>query len=257
MTELRSYQDWAVEYVGDVGSFARRGEMIRDFLIEEGMTPNSQVLEIGCGALDSAVHLIRYLAPGHFTAIEPNGWLVNAGMEMFPDLQSRGPRFLWNTDFDASAAAVHFDFVVCHSVFSHAAHWQLPLALAKVRAVVDEGAKWLASYRRGEQNSFAKEWVYPGVSTFRLDTVRAYAYHAGWHALPREDLKQRLSAECPADLHDWVRLLAIGTSEEMNDVRLAEEEIETAERETREIAETLYVERMEALDADWVARLRS
>lgn len=257
MTEMRSYQEWAIDFVGDPGSFGRRGEMIRDFLIEEGMTPNSNVLEIGCGCLEESVHLVRHLAPGHYAGIEPSGWLVNAGMEMFPDLQSRAPRFSWRTDFDAGEFGLQFDFVVCHSVMSHMAHWQLPLALANVRAVVGEGAKWLASYRRGEENSYAKEWVYPGVSTFRLDTIRAYAYHAGWHALGRDDLKQRLSAECPADLHDWVRLLAIAPSAEMNEVRLAEEEIERVELETREIAETLYVERMKALDEDWVARLRS
>lgn len=257
MTELRSYWDWATEFTGDTSSFQRRGELILQFLIEEGLTPSSRVLELGCGNLNSGVHLIRHLSPGHYVGVDPNGWTVNAGVENFPDLQSRGPRFLWNSDFDAASVGVKFDFVICHSVVSHMAHWQLPLALANVRAVVNEGATWLASYRRGEENTYAKEWVYPGVATFRLDTVRAYAYHAGWHALAREDLKQRLSAECPADLHDWVRLLAIGTSAEMNDVRLQEEEIEKVEMETREIAETLYVERMEALDADWATRLRS
>lgn len=253
MTELRSYQDWAIAYVGDPGSFGRRGQLILDFLIEEGMTPNSHVLEIGCGCLEESVQLIRHLAPGHYAGIEPSGWLVNAGLEMFPDLESRAPKFFWNTDFDAAAAGVKFDFVICHSVMSHMAHWQLPLALTNVRSVVNEGAKWLASYRRSEENSYSREWQYPGVSTFRLDTIRAYAYHAGWHALARDDLRQRLSAECPADLHDWIRLLAIAPSAEMNEVRLAEEDIERVELETREIAETLYAERMKALDESLVS----
>jgi hypothetical protein len=46
------------------------------------------------------------------------------------------PVFLSRTDFDASETGRRFDFVLSHSILSHAAHWQLPVFLAHVAAVL-------------------------------------------------------------------------------------------------------------------------
>lgn len=237
MNNLRTSWEWATEYTGDVASFNRRGEMITEFLKELGMTQNDHVLDIGCGNLNTGVHLIRYLQAGRFTGIEPNGWLVNAALEQFPDLGAKAPRFLWNSDFDAGAVGVKYGFVVSHSVMSHMGHDQMPQALAAVRKVVDEGAIWLSSFREDQYNTFAREWVYPGHSTFRLSTIEAWGVHFGWRLRLRRDLRDRLAAECPNDVHDWLELTACPSLAEWNARRLAEDETIAVEMKSHEIAE--------------------
>lgn len=237
MNNLKSNWEWALEYTGDIMSFQKRGEMITGFLQELGMSQNSHVLDIGCGNLNTGVHLIRFLQAGRYVGVDPNGWLVNAAIEQFPDLPAKAPRFLWNSEFDASSVGVKFDFIVSHSVMSHMAHDQFPQALAAVRAVVDEGATWLTSFRADQYNTGAKEWVYPGHSTFRLQTVEAWGVHFGWNVKVRHDLKERLAAECPNDVHDWLELVAVPSLAEWNARRLLEDEAQRTEMKSREIAE--------------------
>jgi hypothetical protein len=42
-----------------------------------GLQPHHRVLEIGCGTLSLARHLLKVLHPGHYACIEPNDWFVN------------------------------------------------------------------------------------------------------------------------------------------------------------------------------------
>lgn len=237
MNNLKSNWEWSLEYTGDPQSFDKRGEIITKWLKELGMTPESRVLDIGCGNLNTGVHLIRFLNPGRYVGIDVNGWLVNAALEQFPDLPAKAPRFLWNSEFDASEVGVTFDFVVSHSVMSHMAHDQFPQALAAVRAVVDEGAVWLSSFRADQFNSLAKEWVYPGHSTFRLQTIEAWGVHFGWQVKIRHDLQKYLAMFCPNDVHDWLELTACPSMAEWNARRLAEDERIATELKSREIAE--------------------
>src|SRR5207237_831903 len=122
----------------------------------QGMTERSRVLEVGCGCLSSGLPLIEHLQSGRYAGIEPNRWLVEAALAKFPHLDTREPRFLWRSDFDASELGMRFDYVIAHSVLSHAAHWQMEALLQRVRDVVDEGAVLLASLRLGDHNSFAE-----------------------------------------------------------------------------------------------------
>lgn len=249
VSERRSLWDWAVDYVGDPGSFGRRGEVIAQLLVENGMRPESRVLDVGCGALDTGIPLIRYLEDGHYTGLEPNGWLVEAALREYPELLLRAPNWIWRTDFDALEHAP-YDFIVAHSVLSHVAHWQMPLLLQNLRDCVEEGAIFVASYREDQYNTYSPEWVYPGVSRFRFATIRAMGYHAGWLVEQAYDYRERLAAECPNDVHDWLRMRAIPRPSEMNDLRLAEEEREREARELAAITDAEYRRQRDESDAE-------
>ena len=223
--------------------------MIVQFLKEEGLVPNSQVLEIGCGNLSQGKPLIEYLAPGHFHGLEPNGWLVETALAQFPALESHAPRFGWNTSFDGSEFGVDFDFVLAHSVASHIAHWQVDLLLANTRKVVRDGAVFLCSYRRGEENTLAEDWVYPGHVTFRLETIEVAALHAGWFVEEKPEYQARLRGVAPNDTHNWLKLRAVPTASDWNDRRLDEEERQRVEREEREAWLVERRVRLEAADA--------
>jgi len=243
----RTVWEWATSYVGDPGSWSKRGSLIHDFLIEAGMTAQSKVLNIGCGNLSEGAPIIRTLEPDHFVGVEPNGWLVEAALDHERDLAHKSPRFLWRSDFDASDLGERFDFIVGHSVLSHIAHWQLNQFLANTRAVVDEGAAMLASIILDQFNTWDEQWVYPGVSRFRLQTVIAAGREIGWHVERVVEYQHRMIEVCPNDTHDWLRFTAIPSSAELNDRRLTEESLQQAEREMRARYEN---ERLQLLGAD-------
>jgi SAM-dependent methyltransferase len=245
----RSLWEWSCDYVGDPGSWSARGERIVEFLKDAGMTHQSRVLEIGCGNLSQGKPLIAFLAPGHYAGIEPAGWLVEVALGHFPGLEAQSPRFAWGTDFDASSFDMDFDFVLAHSVLSHCAHHQLPQLLANTRKVVDEGAVFLCSYRADQYNSFAEEFRYPGHTTFRLQTVMNEGMHAGWNVARADELKARLVAVAPNDLHDWLKLTAVPSTSELNDRRLEEEERQGRERKALAAVEAERRAVLEGLDA--------
>lgn len=206
------------------------------------------MLEIGCGNLSQGKPLIDMLAPGHYCGIDPAGWLVEAALAQFPSLEHKTPHFVWNGDFDADSFAMTFDYVLAHSVLSHCAHWQLDQMLSATRRVVHDGTVFLCSYRRGEANSFAEQWAYPGVNFFRLETIQASGLHTGWRVEEMPTLQQRLRAVAPNDVHDWLRLTAVPSAASMNELRLSEEERIAEEREEHERAEMLRREEHEAAE---------
>jgi hypothetical protein len=109
-------------------------------LQREGCRPSSRVLEVRCGALHAGIPTIEYLDPGNWVGMDPNGWLIDAALTRPGNRQlveAKRVTFLNVDDFDASSLGRSFDYVLSHSVLSHAAHWQLPLFLHNV------GKGWL------------------------------------------------------------------------------------------------------------------
>ncbi len=200
---LKTVYEYAREYTG--ASCLDKGAVILDFLDEEGLKPEHFVLDVGCGCLAEGAYLMRYLDSGHYTGLDPNGWLIRAALDHDPVLEKFKPRFVVVGDFTPPRRL--FDFVIAHSVFSHTAEWQMAQALRNIRQSVVTGAVWLASLRLGP-NSHAWEWTYPNVTFFELETVSNLAEAAGWSCDWVPEYCERLSAVCPEDTHDWVRLTA-------------------------------------------------
>lgn len=202
--------DWALSYTGDPESWETRGAAQLTFLRELGMRSEHRLLEIGCGCMSLGHAAIRFLHAGHYVGIEPNGWLVESWLQREEErgqgdyVRQKNPRFLWTSDFDASGLGVPFEFAFAHSVLSHAAHWQMPMMLQRVRDVMPVGGVLLASLRLGDVDTWSKDWAYPDVTFFRPDTVAGFARHAGFTMVHRPDLRERLVEVAPNDYHDWV-----------------------------------------------------
>lgn len=201
---LKTVYEYAREYTG--ATDLRKGDVILDFLVEEGLQPQHRVLEVGCGCLAVGAPLIRYLDETSYVGLDPNGWLIVAALEEDLTLCAKIPDFVVAGDFMVSTDQT-FDFVVAHSVLSHVADWQMSQALRNVRMSVDAGAVWLASLRLGP-DSRATEWTYPDVTFFELETVANMADGAGWSVEHVPEYCERLSSVSPADTHDWIRLTA-------------------------------------------------
>lgn len=186
---------------------------------QEGLLPTDNVLEIGCGCLSAGAHILNFLNGGTYVGIEPNRWLVDAGLEnelTRQRVQETGSTFLDVSDFDASPLQRKFDFVLSHSVLSHCANWQVPQFIANAAKVLSDRGRILASFRMaegnpygssgsdGRQDSTVTEWQYPGIAWYRQHTICACAFRCGLIALLRPEHTRTLTAVVPKDFHDWM-----------------------------------------------------
>ena len=180
-----------------------------------GLEPHDRVLEIGCGALVAGKPLLRFLQAGRYVGVEPNVWLLEAAVSGDPEIRrlvrEKRPLFLFVEDFDASAAG-RFDYVLSHSVLSHAAEWQLPLFMAAVANVLEPDGVAVVSIRFSDEggnltgDSHHSEWVYPWTSSYRPETAAAAAAEAGLECEWVREYRDLVVAEAPSNFHDWIRL---------------------------------------------------
>jgi hypothetical protein len=207
----------AQSYVGNVGESAKVvGELQMRLLQLNGLQPQHSVLEIGCGALVAGKTLMGFLDPGCYVGIEPNVWLLDAAISedetVRPLINAKKPVFLFNEDFDASAADRRFDYVLSHSILSHAAEWQLPQFMTAVSACLAPEGVGIVSIRFSDQNgnligdSHDQQWVYPGVSSFAPETVTQAAADAGLGCEWVQEYRQIVTQSAPMNFHDWIRL---------------------------------------------------
>jgi cyclopropane fatty-acyl-phospholipid synthase-like methyltransferase len=202
-----------------VGTTEVSGELQFELLKREGCTPDSKVLELGCGHLHAGVPLMRYLKKGNYVGVDPNEWLRQHAMKKHHVRQlveEKQARFLSVDTFDASSLAIKFDFILSHSVLSHCAHWQLEQFIRNSSKVLAPGGKILASIRLAEGNAFGspgtpdkedsmdKEWVYPGASWFKLSTVETTAESLGLTVNCVPAYTEFYTKVRPTEYHDWL-----------------------------------------------------
>jgi hypothetical protein len=101
-------------------------------LLNEGLCPESKVLDIGCGCLRAAYWLIRFLDAGCYCGIEPARGRVDHGLHHLfaPEVVlAKQPRFDFNAHFDSSVFASKFDYFLAGSIWTHASKSQIEVTL--------------------------------------------------------------------------------------------------------------------------------
>ncbi|XP_044470694.1 uncharacterized protein LOC123199706 [Mangifera indica] len=101
------------------------GRDVFEFLAESShLTPNSLVLEIGCGTLRVGLHFIRYLSPEHFHCLERDELSLMAAFRY--ELPSQGllnkrPLIVRGEDMDFTkfGSRVVYDLIYASAVFLH------------------------------------------------------------------------------------------------------------------------------------------
>ncbi|KAG6411935.1 hypothetical protein SASPL_124589 [Salvia splendens] len=101
------------------------GRDVFEFLAESArLTPNSRVLEIGCGTLRVGLHFIRYLEPEHFHCLERDELSLMAALRY--ELPSQGllykrPLIVRGEDMDFSkfGSDTVYDLIYASAVFLH------------------------------------------------------------------------------------------------------------------------------------------
>ena len=106
---------------GPPNLFFRVGHGTMAALETLGMTPESRVLDFGCGCLRIGRLLISYLNPGNYYGIEANEALLDKGKALWPHLADRDPAYYIQAKDDVGFGPWNttFDFILMRSVWSH------------------------------------------------------------------------------------------------------------------------------------------
>jgi hypothetical protein len=108
------------DYIG--GHWEEIGKLQYDFLRQQGLTPQSYLLDIACGSLRLGSKVIPYLEPEHYLGIEKETDLVAAGLEQELDMgleTEKRPNIVISDAFEFSKLGQKADFAIAQSLFSH------------------------------------------------------------------------------------------------------------------------------------------
>jgi SAM-dependent methyltransferase len=98
------------------------GKLQFDYLLEHGLEPAHEVLEIGCGNLRAGWRLIEHLDAGNYHGLDISPDVLLAANRTVAEhgLQDREPRLMLVDDLTfAHLPPARYDIVHAHSVFSH------------------------------------------------------------------------------------------------------------------------------------------
>jgi hypothetical protein len=130
-------------------TFEQAGRNQLNALLAAGLSPESKVVELGCGCLRAAYWLIHFLDPGCYHGIEPARRRVEIGLRHLfsaDEVARKRPRFDFNPDFDASVFGSRFGFFLAGSIWTHASKRQIETMLdAFLRDSLPAGV-FLSSY---------------------------------------------------------------------------------------------------------------
>ena len=131
------------------------GDLQFEFLRSNGLTKDSQLLDIGCGSLRLGVRAVDFLNSGHYWGTDLNESLLDAGYEkeIVPaGLAGKLPRenLVTDGDFNFPGIPDRIDFAIAQSLFTHLPINRLRLCLSN-----------LASHVAGDCTFFATFFIVP------------------------------------------------------------------------------------------------
>jgi SAM-dependent methyltransferase len=137
------------EMVG--GMWEELGQLQLEFLQRQGLTPQSTLLDLGCGCLRAGIHFVRFLEPGRYYGIDVNASFIRAGLEQeLPRAGLAGrlaaDHLLVNDAFEGSRFGVTFDYALAQSVFIHLPLAQIGGALRELARCVRPGGRFYATF---------------------------------------------------------------------------------------------------------------
>lgn len=175
-------------YIGPPGDYDLVAAMGFGLLVLLGMRQHHRVLDIGCGSLRIGRLLIPYLNRGGYTGLEPNGWLIDEGIERevgADQVRIKAPTFVVA---DNGAPLIEqgrrFDFMLAQSIFSHTGLDLLDRWLADAARLLEADGALAATYLDGPEDPAESGWIYPGCVRFRSETVVAMAQRHGLRFVP-------------------------------------------------------------------------
>lgn len=147
--------------VGPHDRFDRIGGFQFVRLFGLGMKAKHKVLDVGCGCLRAGRLLIAYLDPGNYYGIEPDKGLLQYGIdnEAGPGLiKDKEPVFSHTHEFFMEDFDVKFDFILAHSIFSHATKPWVEVCCDQVKEVLAPNGFFVFTFFKGAKDNEREEW---------------------------------------------------------------------------------------------------
>ena len=169
-------------FVGYEDKFDIIGAMQFNLLTSIGLREHHKLLDIGCGSLRAGRLFIPYLNSGNYFGIEPEKWLVAEGIrnELGLDiLKIKNPKFIYEYDFPIFQFGEVFDFMLAHSIFTHAHKGQISQCFKNVHSCLTEYGLFVATFVAGDLDYEGNEWVYPTNCTYTEKTINHMAQNEG------------------------------------------------------------------------------
>ena len=103
------------------GMWEKIGKLQFEFLKSQGLQPQDNLLDVGCGCLRGGLHYIEYLSTGHYSGIDINSSLLEAGRLEIKEaqLEHKQAQLILNDEFDLGLFDKKFEFMIAVSVFTH------------------------------------------------------------------------------------------------------------------------------------------
>ena len=133
--------------------FAMQNWQMR-FLIQNGLKPHYNFLDIGCGWLRLAQILVPYLENNRYFGIDNTEMNIEIGMEYLAKtgIMLDKKQLLCNQDFSFDTFDVSFDFAFCHAVFTHLSHEQIRDCLIKLGKVMKPNGVGFFTFKAGSRD---------------------------------------------------------------------------------------------------------
>lgn len=147
-----------------------------------GLRQDHFLLDVGCGSLRAGRLLMTYLLPGHYYGIEPHQWTIDVMLEEEVGrefLAKRRPVISNDDGFNLSAFGREFDFVLAHSIFTHATQAQVRKCLAEAAKILKPEGVFAATYSVGETDYGGGEWAWPNCIGYRPVTMSRFIGDVG------------------------------------------------------------------------------
>jgi SAM-dependent methyltransferase len=169
-------------YVGPPQDYDLIAAMTFNLLTTLGLRQHHSLLDVGCGSLRIGRLLIPYLNRGKYFGVEPNNWLVEAGIEHELGkgvVEIKRPTFfLSGLPETVVQANVSFDFALAQSIFSHCGLDLINGWLSAIsRSLAPDGAL-VATFLVGEEDSARTGWIYPECVNYQPETLEKAAAEA-------------------------------------------------------------------------------
>lgn len=172
------YRAW----VGPPEYYDRIGALQFSTLIALGMREDHSLADVGCGSLRGGRLSIMYLRPGNYCGIEPTAWALQDGKKAHLGEELIGmkqPTFSNDDNYTITGFGRQFDYVMVHSVFTHAPGNQIKRCLQQAREVMHSKSIFVATYLENDTDHVGEDFVYPWVTQFTREFITDAVTEAG------------------------------------------------------------------------------
>lgn len=164
------------------------GTLQFEYLRRDGLRPDHDLLDLGCGTLRGGRHFIRYLDAGRYTGLDisPEALAYAAGLVEAEGLSAKRPRLLLGAVDHlrlVEVGAAGFDAVLAQSVFTHLPEPLIDECFANLGRVMKDDARFYFTFAESPEplRRTVKDFSYP----FAFFESRARAH--GLRAERRDD----------------------------------------------------------------------